>query len=161
MTISGARKIGNTFAPKAGDGTPRIESASTKRGDGYAGRRGKRNQRRRSSGGPMEKKPLSPEQRERKRAYLKAWREKHQERLHAYNKTWHGEHREQRLAYHKRWHEENRERVLARQKRHYQENQDRIKEERRKRYRERKELKRRAAEPETATRTLSPPLSLS
>ena len=77
---------------------------------------------------PMGRKPLSPEQREKRRAYLKTWREKHKEHLRAYDKRWHEKHREQRLAYDKRWHEENRERVLVRQKRRYKENQDRIKE---------------------------------
>jgi hypothetical protein len=96
---------------------------------------------------PMGRKPLSPEQREKRRASLKAWREKHKEHLRAYDKRWHEKHREQRLAYDKRWHEENRERVLVRQKRRYKENQDRIKEARRQRYRALKESNRAAAEP--------------
>ena len=96
---------------------------------------------------PMGRKPLSPEQREKRRAYLKTWREKHKEHLRAYDKRWHEKHRERRLAYDKRWHEENRERVLVRQKRRYKENQDRIKEARRHRYRALKESKRAAAEP--------------
>jgi hypothetical protein len=62
----------------------------------------------------MGKKPLTPEQRERNRAYLKAWREKHRAERRAYGKRYHEEHREQRLAYDKRWHAENREQALAR-----------------------------------------------
>jgi hypothetical protein len=45
----------------------------------------------------MVKKPMSPKQREKRRAtYLTAWREKH---------------REENLAYNKQWREKNRERV--------------------------------------------------
>jgi hypothetical protein len=65
----------------------------------------------------MGRKPLTPEQQERRRARLKAWCEAH---------------REKRRSYNKRWEQENRERVNEMQ---------------RKRYRARKESKRRAAEP--------------
>ena len=44
----------------------------------------------------MGRKPVSPEQQERRRAYLKAWREKR---------------RAERRAYDKQWVEKNRERV--------------------------------------------------
>ena len=43
----------------------------------------------------MTKKPLSPKQRETRRAaYLKAWREKHREKNLAYNKRWRSENRD-------------------------------------------------------------------
>ena len=47
---------------------------------------------------------MTPEQRERKRVYLKAWREKH---------------RAERRAYDKQWVEKNRERVNELQRKRY------------------------------------------
>jgi hypothetical protein len=68
----------------------------------------------------MGRKPLTPEQRKRNRAYLKRWQEEH------------GEHRQ---AYYKQWREKNRNRSW------YQENRERLNETRRKRYRSKKKSK--------------------
>ena len=68
----------------------------------------------------MGRKPLTPEQRKRTRAYLKRWRE---------------EHKEQRQVYDKQWREKNRNR------RWYQENRERLNEIRRNRYRAKKKSK--------------------
>jgi hypothetical protein len=90
---------------------------------------------------PMGKKPFSPEQREKRRAYHKVWQEAHRAERRAYNKQWREENREQARAQKRRRYAENREQALAGKKRYYQENQDRIKEARRQRYREQKESK--------------------
>jgi hypothetical protein len=44
----------------------------------------------------MGKKPFTPEQRERRRAYLKAWRAQHREHCIAYDKRQRQKRREQR-----------------------------------------------------------------
>jgi hypothetical protein len=61
--------------------------------------------------------PLTPEQRERRRAYLKAWRAEHREHCIAYDKRHRQQRREQRRADNVRWYETHREQVLARRKR--------------------------------------------
>jgi hypothetical protein len=66
----------------------------------------------------MGKKPLTPEQRERRRAYLKAWRAVHREHCIAYDKRQRQKCREQRRADNARWYETHREQVLARRKRY-------------------------------------------
>jgi hypothetical protein len=71
----------------------------------------------------MGRKPLTPEQRERNRAYVRRWQE---------------EHRKHRQAYDKQWREKNRNRLW------YQENRERLNEIRRKRYRAKKRSKRAA-----------------
>jgi ferric-dicitrate binding protein FerR (iron transport regulator) len=52
---------------------------------------------------PMSKKPFTPEQRGRRRAYLKAWRAEHREHCTAYDKSQRQKRREQRRADHARW----------------------------------------------------------
>jgi hypothetical protein len=65
-------------------------------------------------GRPMGKKPLTPAQRERRRASQKRWEEEHREKRRAYLKRWRDDHREQRLAYFKRWRAENSNQVKRR-----------------------------------------------
>jgi hypothetical protein len=62
----------------------------------------------------MGRKPLTPAQRERRRASQKRWEEKHREERHAYLKCWRDDHREQRLAYFKRWRAENLDHIKRR-----------------------------------------------
>ena len=62
---------------------------------------------------PMGRKPLTPAQRERRRASQKRWEEKHREERRAYLKVWRDDHREQRLAYSKQWRAENRDHIKA------------------------------------------------
>ena len=92
---------------------------------------------------PMGKKPLTPEQRERRRAYLKAWRSAHREHCIAYDKRQRQKRREQRRADNARWYDTHREQVLARRKRYYEENRERINQERKKRRRAQREANRR------------------
>ena len=91
----------------------------------------------------MGRKPLTPEQRERRRAYLKAWRSDHREHCIAYDKRQRQKRREQRRADNVRWYETHREQVLARRKRYYEENRERINQERKKRRRAQREANRR------------------
>jgi hypothetical protein len=84
---------------------------------------------------PMGKRPFTLEQRERRRAYLKAWRAEHREHCIAYDKRQRQKRREQRRADNARWYETHREQVLARRKRYYEENRERINQERKKRRR--------------------------
>jgi hypothetical protein len=87
---------------------------------------------------PMGRKPLTAEQRERRRAYLKAWRAEHREHCIAYDKRQRQKCREQRRADNVRWYETHREQVLARRKCYYQNNRERINQERKKRRRAQK-----------------------
>ena len=94
------------------------------------------------SDAPMSKKSFTPEQRERRRAYLKAWRAEHREHCRAYDKRQRQKRREQRRADNARWYETHRQEVLARRKRYYEENRERINRGRKKRRRAQKEAKR-------------------
>src|ERR1700693_4610688 len=58
--------------------------------------------------GPMGREPLTTEQRERRRAYLKAWRAEHREHCIAYDKRHRLQRREQRRADNVRWYETHR-----------------------------------------------------
>ena len=60
---------------------------------------------------PMGKKPLTPAQRERRRASQKRWEEEHREERRAYLKSWRDDHREQRITYSKRWRAENQDHI--------------------------------------------------
>jgi hypothetical protein len=55
----------------------------------------------------MGKKPLTPAQRERRRASQKRWEEKHREERRA----WRDAHREHRIAYIKRWRAKKRDQI--------------------------------------------------
>jgi hypothetical protein len=58
----------------------------------------------------MGRKPLTPAQRERRRASQKRWEEKHREERRA----WRDDHREHRIAYFKRWRAENLDHIKRR-----------------------------------------------
>jgi hypothetical protein len=61
-------------------------------------------------GASMGKKPLTPAQRERRRASQKRWEEKHREERRA----WRDANREHRIAYIKRWRAKNRDQINQR-----------------------------------------------
>jgi hypothetical protein len=58
----------------------------------------------------MGRKPLTPAQRERRRASNKRWEEQNREKRRA----WREENREQRIAYAKRWRAENQDHIKQR-----------------------------------------------
>jgi hypothetical protein len=58
----------------------------------------------------MGKKPLTPAQRERRRASQKRWEENNREK----RRTWRDNHRQQRIAYSKRWRAENQDSIKRR-----------------------------------------------
>jgi hypothetical protein len=58
----------------------------------------------------MGEKPLTPAQRDRRRASQKRWEEKSREKRRA----WRNDHREQRIAYSKRWRAENQDHIKRR-----------------------------------------------
>jgi hypothetical protein len=58
----------------------------------------------------MGKKPLTPAQRERRRASQKRWEEEHREERRA----WRESHRQQRIDYAKRWRAENQDSIKRR-----------------------------------------------
>jgi hypothetical protein len=90
---------------------------------------------------PMGRKPLSPEQREKRRASKKNWHEAHREERLADSKRWRAKHRKQRRTYHKHYREKHREQHRAANRRWRESNRDRINEARRLRYRALKEAK--------------------
>jgi hypothetical protein len=58
----------------------------------------------------MGRKPLTPAQRERRRASQKRWEEEHREERRA----WRDSNRQQRIAYAKRWRAENQDHIKQR-----------------------------------------------